>query len=46
MATKDQVDVEKVRKEETEKVEFILKELNKIFPSIAGGSPTGAGDQQ
>ncbi len=27
MATKDQIEVEKVRKEATEKVEFILNEL-------------------
>lgn len=38
MTTKDKIDVGKVRKEATEKVGLILKELNKSFPSITEGS--------
>lgn len=38
MTTKDKIDVGKVRKEATEKVGLILKELNKSFPGITEGS--------
>jgi hypothetical protein len=43
MATKDQIDVKKVRKEATKKVGFLLKEFNKNLPSITEGSAAGAG---
>lgn len=43
MATKDQIDVKKVRKEATKKVWFLFKEFNKNLPGITEGSAAGAG---
>ncbi|CAI0850089.1 hypothetical protein AAH211_02280 [Serratia fonticola] len=43
MATKDQIDAEKVRKEAIKKVGFLMKGLNKNRPGITEGSAAGAG---
>jgi hypothetical protein len=43
MATKDQIDVKKVRKEATKKLEFLSKALNKNLPGITERSVAGAG---
>ncbi|MGM0511802.1 MAG: hypothetical protein ACQER3_03840 [Pseudomonadota bacterium] len=43
MATKDKIDVEELRKKATEKVEFILMELNKNFLGITEVFAGGAG---
>ncbi|WP_158006193.1 hypothetical protein [Serratia sp. 14-2641] len=43
MATKEKIDVEELRKKATEKVEFILMELNKKSLGITEGFAGGTG---
>jgi hypothetical protein len=43
MTTKDKIDVGKVRKEATEKVDLIFKGLNKSLPNITEGSAAVVG---